>query len=207
VRNAEGQWEVLQFGTAELVDAETYELSHLLRGQAGSEWAMAAPLAAGAPFVLLDAHVVPLTKSLDDLGRPMTLRVVATDRDHGDPTAVEIAVTPQATALMPLAPVHVRAMRTGSGVEISWTRRTRMGGDAWEAADVPLGEETEAYQVDILDGVDVVRTLSASSPTVLYAAADEVADFGSAQASLTVRVVQLSITAGRGFAADATLAL
>ena len=43
-----------------------------------------------------------------------------------------------------------------------------------------------------------------TTPTALYTAADELADFGVAQTSLSVRVVQLSATVGRGFAAEAT---
>jgi hypothetical protein len=207
VRNANGAWEVLQFAQAELVDANTYELSRLLRGQGGSEWAMAPVLAPGATFVLLNEHLVPLTRSLDDLGRPMQLRIVAADRDHGDATAVALDVTPQTTALDPLAPAHLSALRSGDGVHVAWVRRTRVGGDAWEAEDVPLGEERERYRVDILNGSDVVRTLTASEPTALYAAADEIADFGSAQSSLTIRVAQVSTTAGRGIAAEATLSL
>ncbi|HET7094309.1 MAG TPA: phage tail protein, partial [Thermomicrobiales bacterium] len=50
VQNAEGKWEVLQFANAELVDDSTYKLSRLLRGQAGSEYAIADVLPAGAPF-------------------------------------------------------------------------------------------------------------------------------------------------------------
>jgi hypothetical protein len=205
VQNAAGTWEVLQFAGAELVAPDTYELSQLLRGQIGSEWAMAAPLGAGAPFVLLDAHLLPLTRSLDDLGRPMWLRIVAADRDHGDASALAIEVTPQPTALLPLAPVHLNAVRGGSGVQISWVRRTRIDGDSWEAADVPLGEDSEAYAVDILSGATVKRTLSVATPSALYAAADEIADFGAPQASLSVRVTQLSAAVGRGIAAEATL--
>ena len=108
---------------------------------------------------------------------------------------------PQATALTPLAPVHVKAMRNGSGVTFSWIRRTRIDGDSW-VGEVPLGEDGEHYALDILSGASVVRTLSAATPTALYAAADEIADFGAAQTSLHVRVTQVSATVGRGFAAD-----
>ena len=38
----------------------------------------------------------------------------------------------------------------------------RISGDWQDRADVPLGEEREAYEVDIMAGGDVVRTLSAS---------------------------------------------
>ena len=43
------------------------------------------------------------------------------------------------------------------------------------------------------------------SAAAIYTAAQQVADFGSAQASVTVRVVQLSTAIGRGTPAVATL--
>ena len=67
---------------------------------------------------------------------------------------------------------------------LRWIRRTRLDGDGWEPAEVPLGEEREAYEVDILSGSTAIRTLSASRPEALYPAADEIADFGVAQAAL-----------------------
>jgi hypothetical protein len=157
--------------------------------------------------VLLDPHVVPLARNLDDLGRPMTLRIVAAGRDHGDVSAIEIAVTPQATALRPLAPVHISARRSGDGVHIAWVRRTRIDGDGWEAADVPLGEAAEAYAVDILDGGEVVRTMNTASPSALYTVADEMTDFGAPQINLNIRIAQLSATVGRGIAAEVMLTL
>jgi hypothetical protein len=204
VRRADGAWEILQFANAELVDTRTYRLSRLLRGQLGTEWAMGAPLPAGAPFVLLDASLVPLAKGTDALGRTQDLRLVAQGRDVSDPAAVALEITPDATALMPLSPVHLKARRDGAGVTFSWIRRTRIGGDGW-GLDVPLGEEREAYELDILSGASVVRTLSSSAPVALYAAADELADFGAAQPGFSIAVYQLSATAGRGIAARAIL--
>jgi hypothetical protein len=206
VRRADGAWEVMQFAAAELVGDRTYLLSRLLRGQGGSEGAMGTPLAAGAPFVLLDANVVTIASGLGALERNLQLRVVAANRDHGDPTALALTATPQATALMPLAPVHMKAVRGGSGVTFTWIRRTRIDGDSW-VGEVPLGEDSEQYALDIVSDSTVVRTLTAAAPTVLYASADELADFGAAQSALHVRVAQLSATVGRGFAADVTLTL
>jgi hypothetical protein len=205
VQRPDGAWEVLQFADAELVGERTYRLSRLIRGQAGSEWAVADPLPAGAPFVLLNEHVVPIARGLDALGRAMQLRVIAADRDYGDAAAVALTATPASTALRPLSPVHPRAVRTGDGVRFSWIRRTRRDGDSWEAIEVPLGEEREAYELDVLSGSTVLGTLSAEEPSVLYPAADELADFGAAQATLSVRIVQLSATVGRGIVAAATL--
>ena len=204
LQRADGAWEVMQFGNADLVAERTYLLSRLLRGQAGSEWAMGSPLAAGAPFVLLDQHLVAIATGLDTLERSLALRVVAAGRDHGDPAALTLTATPHATALKPLTPVHVKAVRGAGGVLFSWIRRTRSEGDTW-VGEVPLGEDSEQYAVDILAGVNVVRTLTASTPTALYNAADELTDFGAVQATLHVHITQISATVGRGFSADAIL--
>jgi hypothetical protein len=154
--------------------------------------------------VLLDSQVVTVASGLDALERSLQLRVVAADRDYGDPTTFTLTATPQSTALQSLTPVHLGAKRDGSGVTFTWIRRTRIDGDSW-VGEVPLGEDSEQYAVDILSGSTVVRTLTTSTPTALYAAADELSDFGAAQTSLHVRVTQLSTTVGRGFAADAIL--
>jgi hypothetical protein len=205
VQRPDGAWEILQFANAELVGEHTYQLSRFLRGQAGGEWAMGDPLPAGASFVLLDEHVVAIARGLDSLGRPMQLRIIATTRDHGDTAALAMEAIPQSTALRPLSPVHLRGTRVDGNVCISWVRRTRRDGDSWAAGDVPLGEEREAYAVDILSGSAVVRTFNANEPTMHYPAADELADFGAPQASLSVSVAQLSTTVGRGFPAVAIL--
>jgi hypothetical protein len=206
IRNPSGAWEVVQFAGADLIDANTYRLSRLLRGQAGSDDAILDALPAGAPFVVLDEHLLTLARGRDALERPLDLRVVASNRSHDDVTAVALAVTPGATALRPLSPVHVKAVRQGDGIHLSWIRRTRIDGDSW-AAEVPLGEDAEAYVLDILSRATVVRGIACATPSALYANADELADFGAPQTSLRVRVAQLSSTAGAGFPAELTLTL
>ncbi len=201
----DGSVEVFQFAEAELVGERTYEIGRLLRGQAGSEWAIGDPLSAGARFVVLDEKIIVLAQGTDLLGRPMQLRVVAADRSHGDPTAVMSTATAQATALRPLAPVHLRARRDPAGVVLSWVRRTRRDGDSWVTAEVPLGEDSEAYAIDILSGGEAVRSLTAAEPSVLYAASDELVDFGTSQTSLDIRIAQLSVAVGQGFPAETTL--
>jgi hypothetical protein len=117
---------------------------------------------------------------------------------------VALTVTPGDAALKPLAPVHVAGRRAGDGIHISWIRRTRIDGDGW-GVEAPLGEDVEAYALEILSGDAVVRTIACSAPQALYAVADELADFGTAQTSLHLRVAQISATVGAGRAADVTL--
>jgi hypothetical protein len=88
---------------------------------------------------------------------------------------------------------------------VSWKRRTRMGGDSWDQADVPLAEEAELYQLDIFDGPDVVRTLESPTPQATYTLSQQTADFGGPQWSLNVAVYQLSAVFGRGAGRSATL--
>ena len=45
----------------------------------------------------------------------------------------------------------MKSVRSSGDIAISWIRRTRSGGDNWELPEVPLGEESESYEVDILD--------------------------------------------------------
>ncbi len=58
--NGDGEWEVVQFKTATLVAPGTYEISQLLRGQGGTEFAMRPAVAAGARFVVLNAALARL---------------------------------------------------------------------------------------------------------------------------------------------------
>ncbi len=195
----DGEAEIVSAREVELIGSRRYRLSGFLRGLGGTERLALRTLAPGATIVVLDDAVVPLATALSDLGRTWTYRVGPANRDHADPSVVEISATVGPTALKPLSPVHLRARRTADGVVLSWIRRTRLDGDSWDLAEAPLGEDSEAYEVDILAGGVAVRTLSAPTPTILYTAADELADFGAPQAELSLRVAQLSTVAGRGF--------
>ena len=160
----------------------------------------------GAPFVLLVTRLVPLAKGLNALDRPILVRFAVAGRNHDDPTAVALTVTPRATALLPLSPVHVKAFRESSSVRISWIRRTRIDGDGW-GVEVPLSEDVEAYTLDVFSGDAIVRSISCSASEAFYPDADELADFGAPQSSLHLRVSKMSATVGAGHPPALTLTL
>ncbi len=203
LENSDGEFEVIQFRDVTLIDENVYELSTLLRGQGGTEGAMRMPLAAGARFILLDGAVRQVDMSLDDVARPFNWTFGPGNRDIGDPAFGTLTRSFNGMGLRPLSPVHVTGERSGNDLEINWIRRTRIGGDGWEQSEVPLGEETELYEVDILDGINVKRTLNASTAQVSYGEAEQVADWGSVQAGYEVAVYQISGTVGRGAAGRA----
>lgn len=200
-------FEVVQFETATMLNATTWRLEGLLRGQGGTVDIAAAGHAIGARFVLLDGAIEPLEISAAESGLALTARCGPAGAVYDPEVFVDIALVPARRGLMCLPPVHLSGARdAGSGdVAIGWIRQTRIGGDAWEPVEVPLGETGEAYQVEILDEGVPVRTLSAASPAVVYTAADQAADFGAPPSSIHVRISQVSPTEGLGLAAERVL--
>lgn len=194
--------ELVQFTTATLIAANTYTLSGFLRGRRGTEWAMA-DHASGERFVLMDSSIAAQTMGASDINTTDSYKAVTVGRSSG----LAQSVTYTGASLKPYAPAHVEGTRDGSGnLSISWVRRTRVGGAWRDGSDALLGETSEAYEVDIMDGADVAHTITGlASPAATFSAADQTTYLGAPQASITVRVYQLSATAGRGFAAEATL--
>ncbi|MCE9650566.1 MAG: glycoside hydrolase/phage tail family protein [Parvibaculum sp.] len=207
LETAEGVWEVIQFREAELVAPDTYELRGLLRGQAGTEGAMRVSLAEGARFALLDGAAGELELGESERGLPRIWAYGPSKKPMDDASYARETRTFAGVNLRPLSPVHLRAARgPGGDIALSWIRRTRLDGDGWEGIDVPLAEEVEAYEVDILSGASALRTLAVAATAATYTAAAQTADFGGTTfTTLTVRVSQVSRAFGRGTAREATL--
>ena len=73
---------------------------------------------------------------------------------------------------------------------------------------MPLAEELDAYDVEILDGATVKRVLSTATTSAVYTATDQTADWGTPLGpgdNLTVRIYQLSALVGRGAPKTVTL--
>jgi hypothetical protein len=207
LKGPDGAWEIFGFAGAELVAEGVYRLSALLRGLGGEEYLAQRTLASGAQFVLLDEAVAPLVAGLAQLGSANAWRVGPADRDYADAACVAFESTAGGKALTPYAPARVLASRSSAGVTFSLLRRSRRDGDAWQLLDIPLGEDIEAYDLDILRNGGVVRTLAMTSASALYPAAQETLDFGSAQSAFDVQAYQKSAALGRGFPLSAHVAV
>ncbi len=166
---------------------------------------MTATLPAGTRIVFLSEALAPVDLSLSEIRLPLNWRVGPAVFDIGHEAYVARTHTFAGLGLRPYAPVHLRGVRDAGDLSLTWIRRTRIGGDAWEQPDVPLSEEQERYEVDILDGAEVKRTLTVDAPSVVYTAAQQTTDFGAPQVSVSVAIHQMSATYGRGAPARATL--
>jgi len=208
--------EILQFANATLNADGSTTLDTLLRGRRGSEWATASHVAGERVIILSEATLSRANLPDSDLNALRFYKAVTLGGPLGE--GVERPLTLRGRSLMPYAPVDLRGTRAGSPADwtVTWKRRTRLGGAWKDAVDVPLGEESGDYEIDILNGSVVVRTITSAasaggsvitpgSRQALYSGADQVADFGAEQASLDLRLYQLSATVGRGFAAAAIL--
>ena len=203
-------WELIQFQTATLVATNRYVLSTLLRGQRGTDPLVMPTIPAGARFVFLDGAVLPVAMSADDIAAPYNWKIGPASRDIGDASYLTVAHTYTGAGLIPYRPVQLRASRNSArDLTLTWLRRTRKDGDAWDPADVPLGEDSESYQVSILGGTSasaaVLRTITTSSPALTYTAAQQTADLGVPSAAITIRIAQVSRATGRGTPTTATL--
>lgn len=206
VKNADGDWEIAQFCNATLVASGTYDLTKLLRGRLGSEHAMRSPVAIGARVVVLDNALPQISAGIAERGQTRYYKWGPSPVDPMDEAWQTTTFVARAVGLMPWPPVHVKGVRNGAGdLTITWVRRTRFGGVWADGTDVPLNEESERYEIDILDGSTAVRTIAVTSPSATYTAVQQIADFGSAQASVSLKIYQLSATVGRGWPAAATL--
>ena len=197
--------EILQFTIAELIAPGRYRLSRLLRGQRATEHEVVEH-SAGSRFVLLDPARQPRpTFSVSRIGMPIAWRTAPIPQGPAGDLSDEVLFTNSGRGLRPFSPVQLHAVRdeaTGD-VRLSWTRRSRLGGDSW-VAEVPLGEEVEDYAVIILNGMTTVRSIRVGGPEALYTAAQQTADFGAAPVSLTWTVAQVSRVYGAGVPATIT---
>jgi len=213
VETAPGQWEIVQAGNAELIAPGRYRLTRLLRGQRGTEGEIVSIVPSGARVVVLDATLASLPISEADLGLPWNWRIGPASRPVSDETFVAATFTPEGAGLRPFSVAHVsqpwRTARSPGDLTIRWTRRSRsLAADNWGAGDVPLAEDSEAYEVDILDGATVTRTLQVATPSALYTAAQQTADWGAPLGpgqTLSIRIYQLSALIGRGAGQSVTL--
>ncbi|WP_324752582.1 baseplate multidomain protein megatron [Roseovarius sp. Pro17] len=213
IESAPGVWEIVQAGAAELLARGRYRLTRLLRGQRGTEDAMGNPAPVGARIVMLDASLASLPITEADLGLPWNWRIGPAAHPVSDETFIAANFTPEGAGLRPFSVAHVeqpwRRPRAPGDLTIHWTRRSRaLSADSWGAVEVPLVEESEAYEVDVLDGAEIKRTLTTSTTSAVYPAAEQTADWGAPLGpgdSLDIRICQLSALIGRGAAKTVTL--
>jgi len=194
--------EVIRFISASLssADPNVYILSRLLRGQRGTESHKATHGANEACVLLRPQGLRHIASDAGDIGRERSVR--ATTLGASPSYVIAQPFTDTGLALKPFAPVDSSVTRDASdNATITWRRRSRLSGRLF-AGGPPLGEDAEAYEVDIYEDntfSTVVRTITASTSSATYTAAEQTADGLTAGDPLNFRAYQISTAYGRGY--------
>jgi hypothetical protein len=198
-------WELCQAADITDLGDGFYELTTWLRGRRGTEQ-QAAGHASGDRVIVLSADTMQrLTNdaevNLERYYKPVTFGSLFD-------AAGATAFTNTARGKECYAPSHVEGSRDGSNnLTITWVRRDRINGEGdWAdgVTDVPMSEDTEAYEVYIPDAVPP-RTISVTAETASYSAANQTSDGFTPGDPIDLIVYQMSATNGRGRPAEATV--
>ncbi|KKL08053.1 hypothetical protein LCGC14_2579740, partial [marine sediment metagenome] len=198
--------EIIQWQTSSVNSDGSFTLSDLYRARRGSEHATAGHVAGERFVVLSSATVQRIAQDISERNKERSFRASSLGEDPD--RAVTIRFTNTAVGLKPLSAVHITGFRDSlDDIDIDWKRRSRIGKAHLPNVVLPLGEDTELYEIDILDGVgDVVRTITNITTTAAnYSATQQIADFGSVQSSVAIEIFQISAQVGRGFPGKATI--
>lgn len=192
--------EIINFTTATLEGDGTYTLSGFKRGRRGTEWACGTH-ADRDVFLLLNT-AEPVEQGLSEVGTGLLFKAVTNGRTESG--AFPIGVDYTGASLKPYAPVHLDAVKESNGDwTFSWVRRTRIGGAWTSGTSIPLGEDSEEYELDLSDGVTTVTKTGLTSPTYLWDVATQTSDTGAEvmEGDLEWTVAQISAAVDRGFEA------
>ena len=176
-----GEVGIIQFRTVTSLGDGKFRLNGFLRGRRGTE-TMERDYNGNEIFIYLGEveAVTAFAIGLDERSQSRFYKAVTSGQYFEE--ALTQTFTHTGRDHKPYAPVHGMAERSSGDIILSWTRRTRLGGES-DFADggdgtVPLGESSELYDVIIKnnDG-DILRTVeNVTTPTYTYTLADSDAD-------------------------------
>ncbi len=194
-----GRWEIIGARTVTLQGDGTYNLTSLLRGRYGTEWAMTSH-ALYDDVILLDGSLAFTAQPTATLGAAREWTVLG--NGDSDVSENQRTFTYAGENLECLSPVQVECFQEASGDwTIKWVRRTRIDGEWRDYVDASLGETAENYAVEIYTTNSystLKRTITATTQTATYTNAQQVTDFTVVQRALYYRVSQVSALVGSG---------
>ena len=186
--------EIIAFKNATLISNSpiTYDLDYLIRGAKGTE-NETGNHALNERFVLLSGYL----ERIDSTSIPINtiLQFKAVGQGVLEPNVTTIAsLTVTGEALKPYPPSPINTQKIGDDWLINWYRRTRKNGNLTDYIDVPYNEgETDNYIVEFYDNSNIlIKSYTVSGTSFAYTSVMQIADFGSVQSDLRLRLSQVS---------------
>ena len=190
--------EVIGFVNATLTGANTYNISRLLRGRAGSEVKCSTHVA-NELFVLLDDQLTSIPLDQADVNKTVKYKTVTVGSDISKVTSED--VKPFGLNMRPWRVAKPALKKEVNGDwTVTWLERPRYNNGLRDYTEINHDSDWGGYAVAFINSSDVtVRSATAVNTTFTYTVAMQVADFGSAQATMKASVIQMSLSAGGGY--------
>lgn len=191
-----GRWEIVQYTTATLGSDGHYSVTGLLRGRLGTEAYMDSHQIGDMFIALNSATLKRIEAQQAEIGSSYYYRGVTLGQPLHADTNIEKTYQVTGAGMLCYPPADfVYYTETDLDVVFRWKERTRK---IW--ANFYSGSQSDPsdFEIDILDGSTVKRTLSVSAETVTYSRANQITDFGTDTTDIaTARLYQLN-EIGRG---------
>lgn len=201
-------WELIYYRHYGLTTDNGYIFFGLMRGRNGSD-----PFTNHLPgervvFLSPDAmRPIPIAQSSKD--KVISVTSVPVGTTTNDSTTGHVLLDTSGKTLKPWSVQNIHATRDTMSHDITftWDRRSRIPNELHDGdPDIPLGEASEAYRLDVLsdDGTAIIRAVTGvTGPLWVYSAANQVTDgFTVTDLRRFVRVFQISAIVGDGWPAE-----
>jgi hypothetical protein len=183
--------EVLAFRDAVNSSGVSWDLDTFLRGQRGTDYGVSTHVVNDAFTRLEVGKLVRVALADDYIGSTIYYKFVTLGQLAADvePSSFVYA----GNAYEPYSVTHLTIVDAGGGSwDLTWVRRTRVGGAWRDFIESPLSEDTEEYTVEVYTGATLNSTTTVTSESATV----------SASSGDTVIVYQNSATTGPGFPAE-----
>lgn len=193
-----GRWEILTYQDATPTGVGTNViLSTFIRGKYGTEQYMYDHLVGDLVVLLDDPDTIFAPMPAQSVGLSWPIKAVPVGDDADSGILAEYG-TYDAVNLKPLSVVNPDVWRGGLDWIIDFDPRTRYASNQWVTGNQEQ-TDTIRYEVDVLSGPSVVRTIQGTTIPITYTEAQQIADFGAAQTTITIDIYQVNQRVGRGY--------
>lgn len=201
----EGRWELCQYANATLNADGSYTLDTLVRGAKGTEQYTDDHVDGDLFIFLSDADAAFIAAEISSIGVEVLYRGVTSRKPIND--VADTLYTYTGANLMPPSVVNVQGSIDGSdNWNFTYVPRSRLSSSWWTNGIETVGEASENYEHDIMNGATVLRTITSTTPAFQYTSADQVTDWGANKTTgFTINIYKMSATVGRGHVTEVTL--
>lgn len=200
---ADGRWEIMGAQNCVLQADGTYVLSDFLRGRFGTEQYTGTHALNDAVVYLTSTNMAFVLVNTSNIGLQRHFKGVTSG--YTLETATAKPFTYNGVNFECLNPVYLKASKdpTNEDINIYWTRRGRVSPEWRDLIDVPVGEDTEDYDIEIYADsgfTELKRTLTSTTSSVTYFKDDQNVDFNlnNADTNYSKRVLVLHFDGADG---------